>query len=80
MFIVHLAWATFFGLITLFFLRFYPTSPGGIAFTGLIFILLLVVVTFLTGFNRWIMIQTGLATPEPSPALAPGASVAKDAP
>jgi len=64
-FFVHLAWATFFAIITLFFLRFYPTSPGGIAFTGLIFILLLVVVTFLTGFNRWIMIQTGLATPEP---------------
>ena len=65
-FFVHLAWATFFAIITLFFLRFYPTSPGGIAFTGLIFILLLVLVTFLTGFNRWIMIQTGLATPEPS--------------
>ena len=76
-FFVHLAWATFFAIITLFFLRFYPTSPGGIAFTGLIFILLLVLVTFLTGFNRWIMIQTGLATPEPSPALAPGASVAQ---
>ena len=66
-FFVHLAWATFFAIITLFFLRFYPTSPGGIAFTGLIFILLLVLVTFLTGFNRWIMIQTGLATPEPIP-------------
>lgn len=64
-FFVHLAWATFFAIITLFFLRFYPTSPGGIAFTGLVFIILLVVVTFLTGFNRWIMIQTGLATPEP---------------
>ena len=64
-FFVHLAWATFFAIITLFFLRFFPTSPGGIAFTGLIFILLLVLVTFLTGFNRWIMIQTGLATPEP---------------
>src|SRR5512139_237365 len=25
-FLVHLAWGTFFGLITLFFLRFYPTS------------------------------------------------------
>src|SRR5688572_426736 len=66
-FFVHLAWATFFAIITLFFLRFYPTSPGGIAFTGLIFILLLVLVTFLTGFNRWMMIQTGLATAEPAP-------------
>ncbi|HXQ37660.1 MAG TPA: DUF389 domain-containing protein, partial [Anaerolineales bacterium] len=41
-FLVHLAWATFFGIITLFFLRFYPTSAGGIAFTGLTFIVLIV--------------------------------------
>ena len=68
-FFVHLAWATFFAIITLFFLRFYPTSLGGIAFTGLAIITLLVVVTFLTGFNRWIMIQTGLATPEPAPVV-----------
>ena len=66
-FLVHLAWATFFGIITLFFLRFYPTSAGGIAFTGLTFIILLVLVTFLTGFNQWVMIQAGLATPEPVP-------------
>ena len=66
-FIVHFAWATFFGIITLFFLRFYPTSANGIAFTGLTFIVLIVVVSFLTGFNRWIMIKTGLATPEPGP-------------
>jgi hypothetical protein len=70
-FLVHLAWATFFGIITLFFLRFYPTSAGGIAFTGLTFIILLVLVTFLTGFNQWIMVQTGLAprTPEPVPVV-----------
>ena len=68
-FFVHLAWATFFAIITLFSLRFHPTSPGGIAFTGLTVIILLVVVTFLTGFNRWIMIQTGLATPEPVPVV-----------
>ena len=66
-FLVHLAWATFFGIITLFFLRFYPTSAGGIAFTGGTFIILIVVVTLLTGFNQWIMIQAGLATPEPVP-------------
>jgi hypothetical protein len=68
-FFVHLAWATFFAIITLFFLRFYPTLPGGIAFTGLTIIVLLIVVTFLTGFNRWMMIQTGLATPEPAPVV-----------
>lgn len=66
-FLVHLAWATFFGIITLFFLRFYPTSAGGIAFTGLTFIVLIVIVSLLTGFNQWIMIQAGLATPEPVP-------------
>ncbi|HVF26054.1 MAG TPA: DUF389 domain-containing protein [Anaerolineales bacterium] len=66
-FFVHLAWATFLAIITLFFLRFYPTSSGGIAFTGVILIILLVAVTFLTGFSRWMMIQTGLATPEPAP-------------
>jgi hypothetical protein len=64
-FIVHLAWATFFGILTLFFLRFYPTSAGGIAFTGFAFITLIALVTLLTGFNQWIMIQAGLATPEP---------------
>jgi hypothetical protein len=72
-FLVHLAWATFFGILTLFFLRFYPTSSGGIAFTGLTFIILIVVVTILTGFNQWVMIQMGLAprTPEPLPVVQP---------
>lgn len=68
-FLVHLAWATFFGILTLFFLRFYPTSSGGIAFTGLTFIVLIVVVTVFTGFNQWIMIRAGLATPEPVPVV-----------
>ena len=68
-FLVHLAWATFFGIISLFFLRFYPISTGGIVFTGLTFITLIVVLTFFTGFNRWIMIKTGLATPVPVPVL-----------
>src|SRR5512147_1678317 len=43
-FFVHLAWATFFGLLTLFFLRFYPTSFGGVAFTGLMLLALLTIV------------------------------------
>lgn len=68
-FFVHLAWATIFGILTLFFLRFYPISTGGIVFTALVFITLIVGVIFLTGFNRWIMIQTGLAAPEPVPVL-----------
>ena len=66
-FFAHLAWGTFFGLITLFFLRFYPTSFGGLAFTGFTFVALIAIVTVYTGFGNWIMIQTGLAprTPEP---------------
>jgi hypothetical protein len=72
-FLVQLAWATFFGIITLFFLRFYPTSTSGIVFTGLIFLLLIVILSSLTGFNRWIMIQAGLAprTPELVPVVQP---------
>jgi hypothetical protein len=64
-FLVHLAWGTFFGLITLFFLRFYPTSFGGLAFTGLTFIALIAIVAVYTGFGNWAMIQTGLTTPQP---------------
>jgi hypothetical protein len=62
-FFVHIAWATFFGLITLFFLRFYPTSVGGLAFTGFIFIALITVMTIYTGFGNWIM--TSLSSPGP---------------
>ena len=64
-FLVHFAWATFFGILTLFFLRFYPTSVGGISLTGFIFIIMIAVIISLTGFGNWMMIQAGLATPEP---------------
>ena len=67
-FLIHFAWATIFGLITLFFLRFYPTSTGGIAFTGLIFIVLIAGLASLTGFARWTMEQAGLLTPVPATA------------
>ena len=67
-FIIHLAWATFFGLITLFFLRFYPTSAGGFAFTGLIFIVLIAALASLTGFAKWTVEQAGLITPVPATA------------
>jgi hypothetical protein len=65
-FLVHLAWATFFGLITLFFLRFYPTSTGGIALTTLIFIVLIAGLASLTGFAKWTMEQAALITPVPA--------------
>ena len=68
-FLIHLAWATFFGLITLFFLRFYPKSTGGIAFTALIFIVLIAGLASLTGFARWTMERAGLITPVPATAI-----------
>ena len=66
-FSVHLAWATVFGLLTLFFLRFYPTSFAGYAFTGLVTIALIAVIVIYTSFGNWMMIQMGLAPPRPEP-------------
>ncbi|HSB03273.1 MAG TPA: DUF389 domain-containing protein [Anaerolineales bacterium] len=66
-FFVHLAWATFFGLLTLFFLRFYPTSFGGLIFTGLTFIALIAIVTIYSNFGSWLMGKAGLAPPTPQP-------------
>jgi uncharacterized membrane protein len=68
-FLVHLALATVFGLITLFFLRFYPTSFGGLAFTGFAFIGLIAIVAIYTGFGNWIGIQTRLTTPTPATVI-----------
>lgn len=62
-FLVHFTWATFFGILSLFFLRFYPTTLSGFTFTGIILIILLAVVVSLTGFGRWAMEKAGLATP-----------------
>lgn len=67
-FLVHFTWATFFSILSLFFLRFYPTSVGGVSFTGITFVILLAVVISLTGFGRWAMEKTGLATPMPATA------------
>jgi hypothetical protein len=66
-FFTHLAWATFFGLITLFFLRFSPTSIGGYIFTGLIFLIVIAVVVSFTGLGNWIVVQMGIAPPAPEP-------------
>ena len=73
-FFVHVAWGTFFGIITLFFLRFHPTSFGGLVFTGLIFILLIVVVSSYTGFGNWLLIQAGLASRRPEPVAVAASS------
>ena len=66
-FIVHFAWATFFAILTLFFLRFYPTTVRGASLTGFVIVTILVTTIFLTGFDQWIKIQTGLSTPLPAP-------------
>ena len=51
-FLVHFVWATFFGMLTLFFLRFYPTTLSGATFTGLAIIAILAIVTYSTGFDQ----------------------------
>lgn len=82
-FVVHFAWATFFGILTLFFLRFYPISVSGAAITGLVIVIVVVTVIFLTGFDQWIRIRAGLATPEPAPvtqAIAPPTALPTETP
>jgi hypothetical protein len=80
-FFTHLAWATFFGLLTLFFLRFYPTSFGGLVFTILMFLLVIAVVAFYTGVAGLIMGTSGPATLVPLAVIestaSPGAPPSK---
>lgn len=64
-FLVHIAWATFFGILSLFFLRFYPSSAGGITLTGFVFIVVIAFVSLQTGLVDWIKIQAGLSKPVP---------------
>ena len=66
-FLVHFAWATLFCILTLFSLRFYPTSLGGFSFTGVILVALIVFLATSTGALDWIKIQAGLAAPKPAP-------------
>ncbi|NJC97496.1 MAG: hypothetical protein C3F07_21350 [Anaerolineales bacterium] len=75
-FFVHFAWATFFSIITLFFLRFFPTSVGGFSFTGVVIIILIAWLTSSTGALNWMMIRAGLATPEAVPVVQPTSTLA----
>jgi len=70
-FVVHFSWATFFAILTLFFLRFYPTTLSGASLTGVVLVVILLATMFLTGFDQWMRVQAGLATPEPAPATQP---------
>ena len=70
-FVVHFAWATFLAILTLFVLRFYPTTLGGALLTGLVLVVILITMIFLTGFDQWIRIRAGLASPTPAPTSQP---------
>jgi hypothetical protein len=67
-FLVHFCWATFFAMLALFFVRFFPTSLGGFSLTGSVLVILISVVVSFTGFGTWAMQRTGLATPVPPTA------------
>ena len=69
---VHFSLATLFCLFSLFFLRFLPTSSGGMVLTGLVLVLLVGVIVYLTGLGRWTMEKIGMSTPvPPTPMAAP---------
>jgi len=69
-FLIHFAWGTLFSILTLFFLRFYPITFGGISFTGVILIAIIAWVGLSTGALDWGQIQAGLSGPEPTPTIA----------
>lgn len=76
-FLIHLSWATFFSILTLFFLRFYPITLGGFSFTGLTLIILIAWLASSTGALNWAMTQAGLATPLPAPTTQATATLAQ---
>jgi len=75
-FLVHFAWATFFCLLTLFFLRFYPTSIGGFILTGLTLVILIAWLLTSTGALTWMTTQAGLSGPKPAPLVRPTSTLA----
>ncbi len=74
-FFVHLAWATFFGLLTLAVLRFRPLGTGGYVFGSIIFIVLIAtIIQFVFSGPENIPagpVSSGLPT-SASPDLSPG--------
>jgi len=75
-FLAHVAWGTFFAILSLFFLRFYPVNFNGITLTSISLILVITAITILTGFGQWIRIQAGLSTPPPAPTVAATSTLA----
>jgi hypothetical protein len=68
-FLVHLALATFLGVIVLAFLRFRPATFAGYILAILILLLTLTVVLSLAGIGKFIPVQP--ATPTLTPTIAP---------
>ena len=77
-FLVHLAWATFFGIVTFAFMRFRPITTGGLAFSGSVLVLIAATLIWFTGlgqtaYNFVLGIEPSAplaASPSPSPELA----------
>jgi hypothetical protein len=64
-FLVHLAWASFFGFLTLAILRFRPLSAGGLAFSAVMVIVFIATLIALTGLGRTVF-DYALGTPTPT--------------
>lgn len=78
-FLIHLVWATFFGLLTFAILRFRPISAGGLVFSTGIFLVFIAVLLFnLTGLGR-VFYEYTFGRPTPTP-LASAASPASTPP
>jgi hypothetical protein len=74
-FLVYLAWATFFGIITFAFMRFRPLTTGGLAFSGILILVIAATLIVFTGIgqNAYNFIL-GTASPAPlasAPTFSP---------
>ncbi len=66
-FLTHLAWATFFGGVTLAILRFWPRTLIATVVSLLIFLAVLVALVGLTGLGAGLLVQSGLRQSETTP-------------
>jgi hypothetical protein len=74
-FLVHLTWAVFFGILTFAILRFRPLSFGGFAFSGLITLAVLAAILIYTGIGRGLF-DSALSILTPTPlATSPSSLV-----
>jgi len=71
-FLVHLALATFLGVVVLAFLRFRPATFAGYVLAILILLLTLTVILGLAGIGTFIPVQSATPNPTLTPITAPG--------